>query len=100
LNSLFREIVFPVLRNRIPCSAESYSLFRRKKFPVNLTGNWPETPEFRHFRTNSSPKALSKKSINREITPKTGNFCGKMRPGSPNRTTVARLHPDRMPKAR
>jgi hypothetical protein len=42
LNSLFRKIVFPVPRNRIPCSTESYSLFRAKKFPVNLTGNWPE----------------------------------------------------------
>jgi hypothetical protein len=39
LNSLFRGIVFPVPPNRIPCSAEPYSLFRAQKFPDNLTGN-------------------------------------------------------------
>jgi hypothetical protein len=42
LNSLFREIEFPVRRIRIPCSTKLNSLFRRKKFPVNLTGDWPE----------------------------------------------------------
>jgi hypothetical protein len=90
LNSLFRKIVFPVLRNRIPCSAESYSLFRAKKFPANLTGIWPETPEFRGFPVKTGPMALPKKSINREITPITGNFCGKMRPRAPDQTSAAR----------
>jgi hypothetical protein len=42
LNSLFREIEFPVRRIHIPCSTKLNSLFRTKKFPVNLTGNWPE----------------------------------------------------------
>jgi hypothetical protein len=42
LNSLFREIVFPVPWKNIPCSTKLNSLFRAKKFPVNLTGNLPE----------------------------------------------------------
>jgi hypothetical protein len=100
LNSLFREIVFPVPRNCIPCSTKLNSLFRAKKFPVNLTGNLPENPEFRRFSANPDRKALPKKSINREITPKTGNFCGKMHAPRSQSDTAASARFDRRTGAR
>jgi hypothetical protein len=90
LNSLFREIVFPVLRNHIPCSGQKNSLLARP-------GIGRKTPEFRRSPAKTGPNRSPEKAISREKTPITGNFCGKMRPRAPNRTTAAKSRPDRLP---